>query len=81
MKDDLYSDHNKRNIKMNTPAIYQIKVQGSLNRNWSDSLSGMNITSYEQDGDDPYIYEAPVYINRLKEFYGLISIYGSSKNN
>jgi hypothetical protein len=36
------------NLKINTPAIYQIEVQGKVDIDWSDSLAGMNITSYEQ---------------------------------
>ena len=51
MEDNSSGFYKNSNLKMNTPAIYQIKVQGSMNSSWSDSLSGMNITSYEQDGD------------------------------
>ena len=36
---------------MDAPAIYQIKVLGSLANNWNDNLSGMNITSFNQGGD------------------------------
>jgi hypothetical protein len=49
MEDKFGGFNNSRTLKMNTSAIYQIKVQGSLKSSWSDSLSGMNITSFEQD--------------------------------
>ncbi len=51
MNGDLSSDYNNSTLKVNTPAIYHIKVQGKLSGSWSDSLSGMNITNYEQDGN------------------------------
>jgi hypothetical protein len=51
MKDDLSGDYKNSIPKMNSPAIYQIKVRGKLSSSWSDSLSGMNITSYKQDGN------------------------------
>lgn len=38
-------------LKMDAPAIYQIEVLGSLANNWSDNLSGMNITNFNQDGN------------------------------
>jgi hypothetical protein len=51
MENDLRDDNNNSTSKMNSPAIYQIKVQGKLSSSWSDSLSGMNITNYKQDGN------------------------------
>jgi hypothetical protein len=36
-------------LTMQSPAIYQIEVQGKLNSTWSDKLAGMNITTYTQD--------------------------------
>jgi hypothetical protein len=51
MKEELNDDYNNRNIKMNSPAIYQIKVQSKMSSTWSDSLCGMNITNYKQDGN------------------------------
>jgi hypothetical protein len=35
-------------LKIDTPAIYQIEVQGKVDISWSDNLAGMNITSYKQ---------------------------------
>jgi hypothetical protein len=34
MKEELNDDYNNRNIKMNSPAIYQIKVQGKMSSTW-----------------------------------------------
>lgn len=39
-------------IKIDSPAIYQIEVQGKLDISWSDNLAGMNITSYKQGDKD-----------------------------
>ncbi|MGB5847982.1 MAG: hypothetical protein WBH40_05820 [Ignavibacteriaceae bacterium] len=36
-------------LKIGTPAIYQIEVQGKVDISWSDNLAGMNITSNKQD--------------------------------
>ena len=38
-------------LKIDSPAIYQIEVQGKVDISWSDNLAGMNITS-ERYGDD-----------------------------
>ena len=35
-------------LKLDSPAIYQIEVQGKLDISWSDNLAGMNITSYKE---------------------------------
>ena len=51
MNGDKSGDYNNSTLKINTPAIYQIKVQGKLSGSWSDSLSGMNITNYKRDGN------------------------------
>lgn len=32
-------------LKVESPAIYQIDVQGKVDISWSDELAGMNITS------------------------------------
>ena len=49
-------------IKIDSPAIYQIEVQGKLDISWSDNLAGMNITSYKQ-GDK----EITTLIGRLSD--------------
>jgi hypothetical protein len=36
------------NLKVNTPAIYQIEVHGKVDILWSDNLAGMNITSCKE---------------------------------
>ena len=51
MDGDKSGDYNNSTLKINTPAIYHIKVHGKLSGSWSDSLSGMNITNYKQDGN------------------------------
>jgi hypothetical protein len=51
MNDELSGDYKNSIPKIDSPAIYKIKVQGKLSSSWSDSLSGMNITSYKQDGN------------------------------
>ena len=38
-------------LKIDSPAIYQIEVQGKVDISWSDNLAGMIITS-ERYGDD-----------------------------
>lgn len=49
-------------IKIDSPAIYQIEVQGKLDISWSDNLAGMNITSYKQ-GDK----EITTLVGRLSD--------------
>jgi hypothetical protein len=39
-----------RNLKINTPAIYRIRVQGKLEPYWSENLGGMQITIIEKEG-------------------------------
>ncbi len=34
-------------LKMGSPAIYQIEVQGNVDISWHDNLAGMNITCME----------------------------------
>jgi hypothetical protein len=51
MNGEISGEHKNSTPKINLPAIYKIKVQGKLSGSWSDSLSGMNITSYKQDGN------------------------------
>jgi hypothetical protein len=36
-------------IKLETPAEYRIRVQGSLDESWSDRLGGMAITTRSRD--------------------------------
>ena len=36
------------NLKVDSPAIYQIELLGKLDISWSDNLAGMNITSYKE---------------------------------
>jgi hypothetical protein len=36
---------NEKHIKLWTPAIYRIEVEGQLAESWSDSLAGMRITA------------------------------------
>ena len=33
-----------KDLKIYTPAIYRIRIQGSLEQKWSESLGGMQIT-------------------------------------
>jgi hypothetical protein len=36
-------------LKLETPATYRIRVQGRLDKNWSDRLGGMAITGTTRD--------------------------------
>ena len=51
-----------KSLEVSAPAIYLIEVQGTIEQKLSDNLSGMNITSYEQDGK--YV---TTLIGRLKD--------------
>ena len=51
MNGDISGDYKNSIPKMNSPAIYQIKVQGKMSSSWSVSLLEMNITNYKQDGN------------------------------
>lgn len=37
--------YNGQHLKLWTPAIYRIEVEGILDENWADSLAGMRISS------------------------------------
>ena len=39
-----------KGLRLDMPATYQIQVQGFLDESWSDRLSGVTITSGEEDG-------------------------------
>ena len=39
---------NKTRIKLWTPAIYRIEVEGYLNESWSECLAGMHITVHKR---------------------------------
>jgi hypothetical protein len=43
-------------LKLETPATYRIRVQGCLDKSWTDRLGGMAITA------DPATKKAPVTI-------------------
>ena len=43
----------KKYISLETPAIYRIRVNGSLDESWSDRLAGMGITSISPENDGP----------------------------
>lgn len=49
-------------LKISSPAIYQIEVQGKVDISWSDNLAGMNITSNKQDDK-----EVTTLIGRLSD--------------
>jgi hypothetical protein len=38
-----------KGIKLETPAKYRIRVQGTLDESWSDRLGGMAITASSRD--------------------------------
>ena len=38
-----------RDLKINSPAIYRIRVQGKLEPYWSENLGGMQITPNEKE--------------------------------
>jgi hypothetical protein len=44
----------RQRLNLNSPAIYQIKVQGRLGEGWSDWLKGMTLT-FENGKDGPTI--------------------------
>ncbi len=38
-------------MKIDTPAIYRIKVQGTLDAEWAENVGGLAITSVNANGD------------------------------
>lgn len=40
-------------LRLDTPARYRIRVQGTLDASWSDALGGMHITVSEQEDGGP----------------------------
>ena len=43
----------KNELRLHTPAIYRIRVQGYLDQSWSDRMGGMTITTTEQEDGAP----------------------------
>jgi hypothetical protein len=44
----------RQKLTLDRPAVYQIKVPGTLDESWSDWAGGMTI-AVESEGDDPPI--------------------------
>jgi len=47
------SAHSWEGLKLETPATYRIRVQGSLDESWADRLGGMAITAETAGGKLP----------------------------
>ena len=45
--------HQGKGLRIEAPATYRIRVQGSLDKSWSDSLAGMGITTEDQGDSAP----------------------------
>jgi hypothetical protein len=55
------------------PALYRIRIQGFLDKNWSDYCAGMTI---EQEGD-PKQYAMTILMGRVADQSALIGVLNS----
>ena len=44
---------NSKRIKLDTPATYRVRFQGSLDQGWADRLGGMEVVVAEAPGAAP----------------------------
>ncbi len=44
---------NRNQVPFDSPAYYQIRVQGRIDQTWSDRLEGMAISLSSKDGEPP----------------------------
>jgi hypothetical protein len=44
---------NRDQVSFDSPAFYQIRVQGRVEKSWSDRLEGMVINQFSLDGEPP----------------------------
>ena len=44
---------NKPRLRLETPATYRIRVQGDLDRKWSDYLQGMSVAAGRDENQHP----------------------------
>jgi|WetSurMetagenome_2_1015567.scaffolds.fasta_scaffold534682_2 hypothetical protein len=40
-----------RRIPAHSPALYEIRIQGSLDPSWTQLMDGLSLTTIEQDGE------------------------------
>ena len=63
----------REGVSLLKPAIYRIKIQGVLDRNWSDYYGGMTI---EYEGD-PKQYAMSILTGKLADQSALIGVLNS----
>jgi hypothetical protein len=63
----------RRGVSLLEPAVYQIRVQGILDKNWSDYCGGMTI---EHEGD-PKRYAMTILMGRVADQSALIGVLNS----
>lgn len=59
--------------KLETPATYRIRVQGSLDRTWSDRLGGMAITAENNARGSP----VTILVGHLTDQAALVGVLNS----
>ena len=63
----------RQGVRLLDPAVYRIKIQGILDKNWSDYCGGMTI---EHEGD-PKHYAMTILMGRLADQSALIGVLNS----
>ena len=68
MPDDL----NEKHLKLWTPAIYRIEVEGHLDESWSDRLGGMSVKT-RQKADQPTVTTLTGRLKDQAELAGVLN--------
>ena len=63
----------RQGVSLLEPAVYRIRIQGILDKNWSDYCGGMTI---EQEGD-PKRYAVTILMGRVADQSALIGVLNS----
>jgi len=63
----------RQGISLLEPAVYRIRIQGILDKNWSDYCGGMTI---EHEGD-PKRYAVTILMGRVADQSALIGVLNS----
>jgi hypothetical protein len=63
----------RQGVSLLEPAVYRIRIQGILDKNWSDYYSGMTI---EHEGD-PKGYAMTILMGRVADQSALIGVLNS----
>jgi len=64
------TEHRYKDLTMDGPAIYKIRVQGRLSAKWADRIEGMNITEDPSTGGKP----ETVLVGRIRDQAALSGI-------